>query len=77
MKNLICFLLLIPFTISAQKNDYKWSSVENVKFYDMRKFNFRITSINDIPKEAKYVTYKTREWQEIFPSITKKQIDVK
>lgn len=76
MKNLICLFLLIPFTISAQKNDYKWSSVENVKFYDMRKFNIRISSINDIPKEAKYVTYKTREWQEIFPSITKKQIDV-
>ena len=76
MKNLICLFLLIPFTISAQKNDYKWSSVENVKFYDMRKFNIRIFSINDIPKEAKYVTFKTQEWQEIFPSITKKRIDV-
>ena len=76
MKNLVCFLLLIPFVINAQKNDYKWSSIENVKFYDMRKFDTRITSINDIPKEAKYVTYKTREWQEVFPSILKKPKDI-
>ena len=41
-----------------------------------KKFNIRIFSINDIPKEAKYVTFKTQEWQEIFPSITKKRIDV-
>ena len=75
MKKLMCFLLFIPFFTIAQEY-YDWSGIKEVKFYDTRNVDYNITSIKSIPKKTKYITYKTREWQDIMLSMSTKGNDV-
>ena len=69
MKKLTLIFLLLSIAVNAQKERFKWSNIDEIKFYNLTAFNCdSITSIDKIPKEAKFITYKTNVWEPIFLS---------
>src|SRR5690606_39235522 len=58
----------LSINISAQER-YKWNSVEEIKFYDLSKFDCTlIKSAEEIPDDSKSITYDKPIWESILPN---------
>jgi hypothetical protein len=77
MKGIVCILSFLPLFLIGQEK-YNWSNIDQVKFYDLTELgkDFMIESIDQIPKNIKYVINQTESWSEVLGDFSDEVNDV-